>query len=144
MKAFFAASLIAVLVTHVEAQEKTAPTDLSGETIPDILPNYCTNLANFVGGNALIKDGCIEGERDYKAKVERMWPDIPKDARKQCVALNNMATGGHTKAWPDAWRYTSWAFTSEAILGSPHARWKGPPNDRAAARRLLFKIFSLP
>ncbi len=89
MKELFAVALI-TLGTPVAAQEK-APIDLSGETIPDIPPNYCANLSNFAGGNELIKNSCINSEHESKANIERMWFDIPKDARKQCIVQNNMA-----------------------------------------------------
>jgi hypothetical protein len=81
----FAVALIA-LWTPVAAQENQ-----SGETIPDIPSNYCVNLSNLAGGSELIKNSCIDSERESKANVERMWSDIPKDVRKQCIALSKMA-----------------------------------------------------
>ncbi|MEX7220560.1 hypothetical protein AB2C89_33110, partial [Pseudomonas aeruginosa] len=35
---------------------------------------YCQNLKNFMGGQEVIRKGCMDLEATTKAKVERVWP----------------------------------------------------------------------
>jgi|ERR1019366_7540507 hypothetical protein len=92
MKTLLATALIAP-GAPVAAQEK-APINLSGETFPDIPPDYCTNLSNMYQGTTRdwLKNSCLESERDNKVNAERMWSEIPVESRKSCLALGNMAT----------------------------------------------------
>ncbi len=82
-----AIAVLFVLAANVASAQDTAP-KIDGAKYCDAVSGM---LNSATAAQKIIRDGCLENEADYAAKLTRIWAKVPEADRDSCQKLLAMS-----------------------------------------------------